>query len=240
MGFVAIVGSAFDHSAVEFAARWRSHGARLIDVDDLSTRGWSVRPGCSHGSTAVLDGSVVPCDEIVGVITTRPAVLEQELRNVVPADRIYVAGEMSAFLLAWLSGLSCPVINPPTATCLCGPAWPIERWLNVASSLRIPINPAFLLAKLHGTGPDSVPQCATSVLDDAASVDADECLLVYTGALARAAGTAFLTATFDSNQPDGRLLYANCVPDLSSPAITALLASYFFSEGKPPAADPLS
>jgi hypothetical protein len=39
-----------------------------------------------------------------------------------------VAAEMNAFLVAWLTSLTCPIFNRPTATSLCGPAWSVEHW----------------------------------------------------------------------------------------------------------------
>jgi hypothetical protein len=42
------------------------------------------------------------------------------------SHRKYVAAEFNAFLLAWLSAQSCPVLNRPTASCLSGPNWQPE------------------------------------------------------------------------------------------------------------------
>lgn len=57
------------------------------------------------------------------------------------SDRVYVAAEMHAFLLAWLTQLPCPVLNRPTVNSLAGPAWRQERWVTIAAGLGVPIFP---------------------------------------------------------------------------------------------------
>lgn len=205
-----------------------------MDVNDLSTAGWSVWPGCSSASSVVLEGRVIPCDEIVGVITLRPAIFQQELHDVVVADRDYVASELNAFLWAWLSGLSCPVINPPTTGCLSGPAWPLERWLHLAERLEIPLNAASLRMKRRDDPSGLPPLCSTSILGELTSDGADQSLTAHTRALARAAGATFLTATFDSNGSDGRLLFVTTLPNCSSLDTTTLLEQFFFGNGECP------
>ena len=65
----------------------------------------------------VAGGSVFPVSEVTGVLTRRPHVFEVELMQVAVEDRPFVAAEINAFLLAWLSSLRCPVINRPSGTC---------------------------------------------------------------------------------------------------------------------------
>jgi hypothetical protein len=59
--------------------------------------------------------------------------LAEELQRIDPADRAYVAAETNAFLVAWLSALSCRVVNRPTTTSLCGPAWGPWHWQAAAA-----------------------------------------------------------------------------------------------------------
>jgi hypothetical protein len=88
-----------------------------------------------------VDGRVVAVEEITGVLTRLPCVFDQELVEIVPGDRAYVAAEMTAFLLSWLSELKCPVLNRPTPTCLAGPYWRPERWAREAARSGIPVRP---------------------------------------------------------------------------------------------------
>ncbi len=60
----------------------------------------------------------------------------------------YVSAEMTAFLLSWLSGLDCPILNRPTPNCLSGPGWRQEQWIHLAARLGIPVDPVQRYAKL--------------------------------------------------------------------------------------------
>jgi hypothetical protein len=140
---LVIVSNQSDHAARELAARWAAAGqdVRLLTPHDLSLCGWRHYLGGSGPARAVVEGCNVETAEIAGVLTRMPSVFEQELTEIVPEDRSYVAAEMTAFLLSWLSGLSCPVINHPTAACLAGPYWRQERWTRAAHDLGIPVHP---------------------------------------------------------------------------------------------------
>jgi len=101
--------------------------------------GWRQSLGGVDGDAAVVEGKRVPQKEITGVLTRLPCVFEQELVDITPDDRRYVAAEMTAFLLFWLSRLKCPVLNRPTPTCLSGPYWRREKWIHVAARVGIPV-----------------------------------------------------------------------------------------------------
>jgi hypothetical protein len=90
---------------------------------------------------AVIGGTVTPCREITGVLIRRPCVIEAELPHIRSADRRYVAEEMSAFLFAWLTGLTCPVLNRPRDFHLLGPPWRPEQWVRAAAALGIATRP---------------------------------------------------------------------------------------------------
>jgi hypothetical protein len=92
-------------------------------------------------STAVVDGQVVAVEEISGVLIRLPYVFEQELLHIVPGDRAYVAAEMQAFLISWLSRLKCPVLNRPTPSYLLGPNWRPQQWVYTAAQVGIPVRP---------------------------------------------------------------------------------------------------
>ena len=92
-------------------------------------------------ATAVIGGRPVKCDEITGVLIQRPCIFEQELLHISAVDRQYVAAEMNAFLISWLSRLTCPILNRPTAMSLSGPNWRPEQWVHAAAILGIPVSP---------------------------------------------------------------------------------------------------
>jgi hypothetical protein len=89
----------------------------------------------------VIAGQRTPVRAIRGVLTRLPAVFAADLPHIAAADRAYVAEEMSAFLLAWLSALRCPVVNRPVPPSLAGPNWRQAQWIHAAvrAGLRAPL-----------------------------------------------------------------------------------------------------
>jgi hypothetical protein len=102
--------------------------AQLLTARDLSEPGWCHRP-TGGAERAVIGGRSIAPHEITGVLTRIPAVVPETLGHIDPSERGFIAAEMNAFLLSWLSRLECPVVNRPTAGSLMGPAWSRERWL---------------------------------------------------------------------------------------------------------------
>src|SRR5271170_1683143 len=141
-----------DEVARDLTRRWSSFDGHLMTPKDLSQPGWRHRPGfrnarlprgqkerpgepspdSSDQDVAVVDGRTVSVERIDGVLTRLAGVYEWELAHIVPGDRAYVSAEMTAFLLSWLSELDCPILNRPTPTCLSGPGWRQEQWINFA------------------------------------------------------------------------------------------------------------
>lgn len=225
-----VLASRSDRAAAALVERWSPHGARLLTPADLSIAGWRFRPGSSHaGDSAVAQGRPLAVDEIGAVVTRLPLVFEQDLDHIAPADRAYVAAEMSAFLLAWLTALPCPVLNRPTATCLSGPFWRPEQWVYTAAGLGIPVAPVRRKVTLGAAAaPDAAPLTSGTVITlvDGHSVAPAEPLLVDRARrLAAAAGTALLAVEFSDPGPDGRFIAASPWPDVADPAVAdALLA----------------
>jgi hypothetical protein len=126
---IVILASGLDREARDLANSWKAYDARILTAEDLHRPGWAFRPddGAQDG-TCVVAGSVVGAKDIELALTCRPSVLPEELTGLHPEERQYVAAEMTAFLVAWLTSLTCPVFNRPTATSLCGPAWSVEHW----------------------------------------------------------------------------------------------------------------
>ena len=131
-----VLASRFDHQAIALVESW--NGAWLLTPEDLSMPGWAYRFSRPDEAVFVLDGRRVEAAEISGVFTRIPHVMAHELAHIVATDRDYVAAEMQAFLLAWLTSLRCPVVNRPTPACLAGPSWGPERWIHEAVKLGIP------------------------------------------------------------------------------------------------------
>jgi hypothetical protein len=208
---IVIVGSAFNRTARDIAARWGSQRAALLTAEDVCSPGWSLRVPADDAGRAVVGGRVISNGEIEGVLTLRPRVFAAELRLIRPADRQYVSVEMNAFLLAWLTSLRCRVMNRPCATSLAGPTWSAEQWTTTAAALGIPVRRRTRV----------VPAVATSPAEDAIEVVAigEQCfgaaapaLADWTRRLARAAAVELMAARF--SRTDHHLLSATSWPPL--------------------------
>ena len=248
---LVVVAGRHDATARAFAERHAAVGAALLTPDDLSRPGWRFALGADGprpDGTAVVAGRIVENGAIRGVLTRLPRVDETELPEIVPEDRAYVAAEMTAFLLAWLAALPCPVLNRPTPTCLGGPNWWTERWVHLAHRLGIPARPVRHLADPESPADDAgvVPPdadgadrgavSATPAATDPSPVTVtvvgrrcfgttDRRLATAARRLATAARADLLAVRFDGSD-DPRLLTATPWPDLAEPAVAEAIVAH--------------
>jgi hypothetical protein len=210
---IAVLASANDTGADALLARWAGAGARCLTPGDLCQRGWTHRPGCGCGE-AVVDGAAVPVRDFKGVVTRLMCVTERDLVSIVPHDRAYVAAEMTAFLLAWLSSLPCPVVNRPSPQGLAGPNLRPETWLALASEVGIPVRP--LRRDRHGYGePDgAVARDEVTVVGERALGGTSARARERAVRLAQHSGAEVMVAGFDAGEPDEPLIDAHVWPDL--------------------------
>lgn len=230
---IVVLASARDGMARALHQRWAGIGARLMTPADLSVPGWRQGPGRSMRSRIVISNESLPASEIAGVVTRLVAVDEHELQHIATEDRGYVAAEMNAFLLAWLSELPCRVVNPPTATCLGGPGWRRAQWTHLASRVGLRVVP--LRTRTAPTGDatrasrlstsESTRNLTTITIAGERNVGDPGILVTHTRRLAAASGTDFLSASFTSSGPDAAFVGATPWPNLASPGVAdALLA----------------
>jgi hypothetical protein len=224
---LVVVASRLDEGARTLADRWTE--VRVLTCEDLSVAGWRHRPG--GPSTAVVDGEVIPAAEIEGVLTRRSRVLEWEPDHIVPADRAYVAAEMTAFLRSWLSSLGCPVLNRPVPTCLSGPGWCREQWVRTAVRLGIPVRPVRWRLGASASVPEDEPATTATVVGERCLGAADRASAAWALRLARAAGVDLLAARFGEAEAGFELLDADPWPDTSSPEVADAIHDYL-SKGR--------
>ena len=211
-----VLAGAADGAARGFVARQAAQGAVLLTPRDLSRPGWRLRVGDVAASVAVAGGRRIPGAGIKGVLTRLPAITPQDLPHIAREDRAYVAAEMTAFLLAFLSELGSLVANRPTPPCLCGPAWTATRWRQVARELGFPVEPVRL-----STAPE-VPEAGrqgafVTVLGDTCPGAPCPALAHAATALARAAGVEMLAVEFAHGGADAPVRCAHLLPDLAVP-----------------------
>jgi hypothetical protein len=205
-----------DEIASDLASRWPD--TRLMTPRDLSTRGWSHSHRGEREEQAVVGGEVVPVGEISAVYTRLHGVTENDLPSIVKDDRRYVAAEMTAFLLSWLSSLTCPVVNRPSPLGLAGPNLRWEAWISRASGAGIPVRPVSRGSDGYRESELQDP-LTLSVVGSRTIGQATNELKSSAVRLAHAAGVVLMTAVFDRAQPSLPLVTAGPFVDIRSDGV---------------------
>jgi hypothetical protein len=216
-----VVGSRLDRDAQALVARWSSSGAALLTCEDLSQPGWRVSPGQWRNATAVVTGSAVPVRSITGVLVRRPQVFADELGHVNAEDRDYVAAEMHAFLRCFLAMLPCPVLNPPSGTCLSGPGWSPQQWIYVAAQAGAAVTGLRVNTDAAGSAPAPFEgdTLAVTVIGSRCLGTTREDLASIAGRLAAAAGVVLLTVHFQLDSDLPAFVRADPFPKLCDPSL---------------------
>jgi hypothetical protein len=236
---IILVASCLDPDARALAARWGPDRVALLTCADLSIPGWRHYFAAAGTSVAVIGGQEIALGEIAGVVTCLPGVSELELLHIVPADRAYVAAEMSAFLLSWLSTLDCPVVNRPSSTCLSGPYWRPEQWAYLASQVGLRVQPVHRRVAFSEACTPAVPEGITAtIIGEHGHGQVHSTVMTGARRLARAANVETLTVRVTGSGPDATFLGAEPWPDLASQETADAVLEYVEERGKgtrPPA-----
>ena len=167
-----------------------------------------------------------------------PWVTESELVSIAPGDRGYVAAEMSAFLVAWLSDLVCPVLNRPTAASLIGPALRREQWMSLAREVGVRVLPetrCVRLGKVAAAAP--LAACTVWVVGKHCLGRAAPVLLQQSRKLAAAANAAMLGVSFDDAGPYAAMVETLIYPDLDHEELTDAMLNYVLARDRPEASN---
>jgi hypothetical protein len=237
-----ILASRHDAAAQQLAARWQAQDAQEVQVltcADMSLDGWRYYVQAPRPSTLVVGGREIAQSEVRGVLTRLPYIYAEELTVIAPADRAYVATEMTAFLTCWLSSLTSqtiPVLNAPTASSLAGPNWRHEQWVHAAARLGMNVRPLRRQVRYTGETPPAEAELtsattAVTLVGKRLLGTVDEQLAHFTRRLAEVASVALLTAHFSGPKADARFLHASTWPDITQPEIADALLEYFLAVG---------
>ncbi len=223
-----IVAQRNDLAARSLAERWRPRCTAVLTARDLSVPGWKFDMPAQGPSPLIADGRAFSSNQIAGVLTRLSAVPEAELDHVAAEDRAYVSAEMTAFLLAWLSSLECPVLNRPTPTGLCGPGWRLEQWIHLAAGLGIPVIGVRRSTSRAGANQTEGGVSVTIVGRECLGT-VDPALADYSLRLAAAADVDLLEVRYTSAAPGARLQSVSLWPDVSRPEVAGALLHLFDS-----------
>jgi len=215
---ILIVASAADAAAGALANAWRAADARCLRPADLSMPGWRHFVGSEGKRGRIAVGGIVVSErEVTGVLTRTTWISPYELPLIAETDRTYVATEMSAFLLSWLSSLDCPVVNRPWPGCLAGPPWRAPQWMAAAAAAEL-LTPAF--GRMQAQDGDTVMLTVVGMRCFGAAAPE---LHAASLRLAALADTELLGLAFDSNRAGAAFLGATAFPPLDDEEIRAAL-----------------
>jgi hypothetical protein len=220
---IVVVASGVDHEARLLVDEFPGGRAALLTPRDLSRPGWELGSASPRSWLSVVGGERIRAPDIEGVVTFLPCVLPNELVHIVEADREYVAAEMTAFLLYWLSGLPCRVLNRPTPGCLAGPSWRLERWCLLAAGIGIETVPCARSTRSALQAPQDADCVTASLVGGAVVGSEDKRVRSSLRRLAAAASVDLLTATFLREPGKLRLAGALATADASVPAVRRAL-----------------
>ena len=225
---ILIVASRVDDIAQRLSTEPLRDSAQLLTPRDLSAPGWRVSTASARSSICIAGGHKLEARAISGVVCLLPCVFPQELVHIEPEDRAYVAAEMTAFLIFWLSSLKCPKLNPPTAGCLSGPRWPRERWLAAAAAAGLPVKPIRRSTRPVPNPDKPLEECVTVTVAGRTFLGHDEPeLRRHARALASAAGVDLLGVHFAEGVAGYRFDGADTFPDLSQGGATDAILDFF-------------
>jgi hypothetical protein len=226
---LVVLAYAQDQMARQLVESWRPHGARLLTTRDLSAPGWRHYVGAPGEGWAVVEGERVPIWWIRGVLTRIFSVRELDVPHIVAEDRQYVAEEMSAFLLSWLSSAPFPVLNRPTASSLMGPSLSHERCLALAARAGLP------LPNRGNRAPAPEPAARSVQI----TVVGQRCLGAVNPRLAELALTfvrrveaELMTVSFHGPEGGEYFAGAELLADVSRPEVASALLDWFAHRGR--------
>ena len=196
-------------------------------IADLSSSGWRSVVGRPELATAAADGRVLRAAQIAAVWCRLTTITPQDLTHLHADDREFAAGEMHAFLHAWLSQLGERVCNQPNSTSLAGPAWLPMRWRWLAARSGIPT----VAAASEAEREEQEAQEAVTVLVAGHQVlgTRDARVIRHALRLARAVRSTLLAMRF-VKQGEWRFASADPNPQLDVAGATALLEWAFGSQ----------
>jgi hypothetical protein len=228
---ILIIANRFDLAARALVEDWQAHDVRLMTCEDLSVAGWRHYLGGSAGDgQAMIGGCSVAAAEVTGVLTRLTYIWEQELVHIVAEDRRYVAAEMSAFLMSWLSALDCPVLNRPVPGCLSGPCWRPEQWAAAAIRADMRVLPTYRRVHLeHGTSLEAAPfgPTAITVVGHRFFGDTDPALCAQARRLADIAQVDLVRIHFSGHEEGSYFAGADLFPPITTSDVRDAVFDYF-------------
>jgi hypothetical protein len=141
---IAILCHPGDEAALWLDRTWHGLGIEaieLISVEQLAFSRHIVHRLDTAGDAGVIriaGGRDVRTEAITGLLNRVQFVPTQHFARADAVERAYATAELSAFLLAWLHGITGRVINPPLPFALGGANFPIPTVAHMAATAGLP------------------------------------------------------------------------------------------------------
>lgn len=227
---IVVFASECDQYAKKLVGRWADRGSLLMTPADLSSVGWKCTSNAPRHSQYVLGRTIYNSSDISGVLVRATTVLESDLSHITPADRSYVAAEINAFMIYWLTTLGSLVINRPTPRSLSGPGWYPEHWMHCAASVGLHVRQIDSSVSLNHMVLSAWPPYAGLPIE--LTIVGKHCfgyahpdLMRKACALAQASKLDLVSFRFDGSTANACFLEANVFPILDNELVEqALLA----------------
>jgi hypothetical protein len=132
-----VAKSVYDHLCDKHGPQ----STRFLTADDLAIRtSWTLHQEGSMLRTEMRwsDGQQLSSDTITAVLNRLRFITVPQFVDASEADREYAVMEMHAFLLTWLAGLECSVVNRPNPRSLGGELRGTAEWLLLAARAGLP------------------------------------------------------------------------------------------------------
>ena len=232
---LVILASIYDKSVEHLVELWDPHDVSVLTCKEISMAGWRHYLTDSALSTSVINGKKINNEQIDGVLTRLPYVTETEVPHIVNHDRSYVAAEMMAFLVSWLSRLKCPVLNKPTPQCLLGPNWSQEQWVYTGAKIGMPVRSVYRHSHQsnmihHPVG--EVQRVTVYVIGDRCYGALNNEMAEQSFCLARGAGVDMLSVHFAASEKEFLFIDANLWFQVDTEHISNGILDYFTGRHK--------
>lgn len=161
-----------DRSALWLAQTLGAHAedVTLVSVEELVFSRSIVHRMTSRGDTGsvrLADGRILRPESIDGLVNRVRYLPTQHFAHADADERAYATAELSAFLLAWLNGISGRVLNPPRPFALGGGVMYPTAVTHAAATAGLPAGPWRDGTSGHdGAGPRPPITHAVTVLDN--------------------------------------------------------------------------
>jgi hypothetical protein len=226
---ILILASIYNERAKSYVKQFPDSSASLITCSDIAEHKLKIFYPDFNNSEITIAGRTLSVREITGVINLLPVVLPEELFFFPEKEREYQSAEIQALLTFFLSALSCPVINKPSALSLNGNVNSHVNQIEFAIQCKFPVvKSLFDSSKVSShfkAGIDEeifeVDYFNAEIISNSTAETDD-----FVRKLASHAGVIYLKVFFSKMKKNIRFLRASAIPDIENTALHKAICNH--------------